>query len=168
MSEKILSAKELRAALKADGTLVNPTKGTKRDVSCGVCGKHDARSTSKVNDNCPTHKECAEGDYDTKLKAYDKILTVGSPDFGLRKQFNAQAEFMRAQIKKARAEHEAFTPETPESLRSQQAQVLVETLAMLGVDVGQNPAEDSKGEWPVLTLSEQLRAEIAKLTAKGE
>lgn len=160
----IMTPKEIQAQIRS-ARKENDVKQT-REVSCGVCGKPESRNTNKVNDNCPTHKLAHTSGWVKALASLNTHLEASGTDkidFVRRNQFNAQKEWLEAQLLKARAEHDAYVPESAEeSQKSKVAEVLSKTFALLGVEVPVNPDPESKGVWSTLNLVESLHEELAK------
>jgi hypothetical protein len=153
--------REIRALLK--GTKVK--EGTK---SCGICGLVGARNHSKVNEECPAHREAVEKKYDASFNSLEKALGNSVLDFATRGRFNGQLEFLRGKITAARMEHAAWVEKntSPESKEDSLAHVLTDCLGMLGFTVKPN-ANHKEGKWSTLSLADVLRSKLGERLNPG-
>lgn len=99
------SLKDAKAAIAKAGKEAGKKKTSS---SCSVCGRPESRDHVHVNAAGPAHKACRDGDVAKKLATLEKGLLIGTIDLARRRQWNAQVEFMKAQIRKARGEHDKW------------------------------------------------------------
>lgn len=136
--------------------------------SCGVCGKPNARIDQHVK-LLPYHAKALREDYAGKFRNLTKVLGGAEKimDFVSRQNYNAQLEFYRESLTKAREEHDAYVPPEKVSDKELLRRTLKQTLDMLGVKLTPNPA-DPKGEWSTLALGDAVQYNLGKLLSPPE
>lgn len=133
--------------------------------ACSVCGMPDTRNHKGLGG---AHLEASMEQYPGKWRMLTKALE-SKTDFVIKKQFNAQIEFLMGKLLLARMEHEKYEPTTSNngiSNKSQVLGVLTATFKMLSIEIPACPkAKDGKTDrpWSVLQLVEILNLELAKL-----
>jgi len=131
---------------------------------CSVCGKPEARATKDVK-ALPHHAAALASvnamgqNLPAQFKWLTKILGARAVDFVTRKSWNAQLESIHKALTLAREEHDAYVPEKAEAVNSRTVKALVETLALLGVQV---VAEDHTPS-TVNLLAENVNAHMKRL-----
>lgn len=161
--------------VQADLELRNLLPGAADGVKCcGVCGKPHARADKSVS-ALPYHAKAIAMNMPGMFRNLTKALGGMTQDFVDRHKFNAQLEWHREQLIKAREEHDAHAaskPAAPPRVKSDKAlliETLTQTLDMLGVKhIEPNPDPASEGQWSALALADALQYRIGEMLAEKE